>query len=253
MKRTIPKEFKQAFLVYENDLRNLYKFLKESFDEINIHVECSDNSHFEPLDIDELLEYENPNYRKIIIIMFTMKSLEQTCLLKIGTQPEQIAFSNSALIEIKINDINKEGVFSELNKKLQELKPWYSILTYWDFTWLLPIIIFIPITILAIYKNLEKAIPKIYNDINTTVVNQVKASSVFTDSEGTAIILLILLIVLLIGYSIQKFKSYLFPKIFFEIGKQKNILSRINFWRITILSSLLIGITGSIIASYIMK
>lgn len=253
MKRTISKEFKQAFLVHENDLKNLYKFLKENFNEIELSVECSDKSSFNPIDINELLEYENPNYRKITKIKFVVKSLEQTCLLTIGTKSEEIIFSNSALIELKINDINNEGVFNELNKKLIDLKPWYSVLTYLDFTWLFPLIALAPLLIITIFRNLEKAIPKIYNEVNATTINQMKTASIFTDSEGTAVMLLILLIVISIGYFLQKFRNYLFPKIFFVIGKQKKNLSRINFWRNSVLLTLFLGILGSIAASYIMK
>lgn len=249
LKRTIPKEYKHAFLLHKDDLKNIYNFLADHFETISIYVKCSDNSHFLPKNIDELLTYENPNYRKITLIKFDMQKPGETCLLKIGI--DSILFSNSALIEVKIDGLNNDGVLNELDKKLQELKPWYSILTYWDFTIVLPLIVFLPLLVIAFLQNLTGIASKLSNDINTSLANQVPTSSMFTDSEQSTIVYSFFFLIIIFGYLIDRSKNYLFPKVFFVIGKQEKNLNRIDFWRYGVILTLIVGIASSTIASFL--
>ena len=78
MKFTISKEIKHALLIDEKNLRELFEFISNKYEKVEIIIKCNDASFLETKDIEEILSFENSNYRKIISITITGRnSLEE--------------------------------------------------------------------------------------------------------------------------------------------------------------------------------
>ena len=65
MRSSKEKKFKHAILIWPKDIEYFDGFLCEHFSEVNYSAQCVDGTSLAPDDLEQLLEYENPNFRRI--------------------------------------------------------------------------------------------------------------------------------------------------------------------------------------------
>lgn len=59
------KYISHAIVVWPDDLRYFDGFLRKSFENIEYGAVCDDETKLKPIDLDELLEYENPDFKRL--------------------------------------------------------------------------------------------------------------------------------------------------------------------------------------------
>jgi len=250
MKFTISKEIKHAMLIDENNLSGLFKFISEKYEKVEIITKCNDGSLLETKDIEEILSFENPNYRKIISVTITGRNSpeerlsfstiinnfswdiisldlpfwESTAELTIISEQEEIAKYNS----------------DKLKQLLLELKPSF----FYDFlarTSLLSIIILLWGTLSIIYwgKVIFGVISSIYSKVSGL--------------EAINITLFLAFAVIFITYPFDLLRKWLFPKVFLVLGKQRKNMETIQNYRKIFFVVFLLGIVISIIAGLILR
>src|ERR1051326_6470605 len=65
MKTNISKSIRHSLLVDGDELGSLVEFIRSRYEKISITAECKDNSELEAGDISEIINFDNPSYRKI--------------------------------------------------------------------------------------------------------------------------------------------------------------------------------------------
>lgn len=223
----ITKEIDYAILIEEEDLVNLFNLVSEKYKELEITVNCKDKTKLKTNNIREIITYSNDNFKKIVSLsIYARSSTNNRLSLDIDAE----RYSNR-VATFSIESVNEEE-FNYIKNKLENwfigVRQWYSYFSkidIWNLSF--PLTVFTGIAILG-YSNAELHKSNVY----------------ITKIVGTIFIISFLLgvILLLFAKPINKLQNYIFPRIFFALGKQKNILSSITNIRLGIIISLLIAI-----------
>lgn len=249
MKFIISKEIKHALLIDEKNLRELFEFISNKYEKVEIIIKCNDKSLLETKDIEEILSFENSNYRKIISITITGRnSLEERLSFSIindlsrnildvgypifGPTAEYTVISEKE----EIAQFNSD----KLIKLLLELKPsfFYDIFSR---TTLLSIIVLFGGTASIIY----------YGGVSFGIISRTYSNVSGLESLITGVILFIALSV--ITYPFDLLRQWLFPRVFLLLGKQEKNMKTIENWRKNIFIVLILGILVSTIAGLILR
>lgn len=249
MKFIISKEIKHALLIDEKNLRELFEFISNKYEKVEITIKCSDKSLLETKDIEEILSFENSNYRKIISITITGRnSLKEKLSLSIvndisrnivdvgnpffGPTAEYTVISE----EEEIAQFNSD----KLKKLLLELKPsfFYDIFSR---TTLLSIIVLFLGTASIIY----------FGGVFFGIISRTSPNVSGVESLINGVILFFALLV--ITYPFDLLRRWLLPRVFLLLGKQKKNMKTIENWRKNIFIVLALGILVSIIAGLILR
>lgn len=232
MTSSIEKKISHSLLIQEEELRGLARFIHEKFQEIRIAADCIDGTTLDTTDIEQILAFENLNYRKIKAITIDASSPKESISIKICTASAPAEFSVKSQ-----SDANAVFYSDEVLKRLKEMKPSYDIFARVSFQK-----IFFSfwlglgglIGILQMSGKLPPAQPKF--------------STIDIINHGT----ILLAAVYGVGYVLDRFRIWLFPKVFFVIGKQKKTLERMLTYR-KIVPTLALGIIASIIAALLLR
>jgi len=249
MKFIISKEIKHALLIDEKNLRELFEFISNKYEKVEITIKCNDKSLLETKDIEEILSFENSNYRKIISITITGRnSLEERLSFSIvndlsrnildvgyplfGPTAEYTVISEKE----EIAQFNSD----KLIKLLLELKPsfFYDIFSR---TTLLSIIVLFGGTASIIYCG----------GVGFGIISRTSSNVSGIESLSAGVILFIALLV--ITYPFELLRQWLFPRVFLLLGKQKKNMKTIENCRKIIFIVLTFGILVSIIAGLILR
>lgn len=124
MQTNIKRKCAHAVVLNEEELRAISELLVTNYGELAISAECSEGSSLQTADLEEILAFENPNFRKIIAMAIGAgANHKERCTVTIREQ----SFTSC---EIEISDGNDGRalkVADELTKRLKECKPFYSI------------------------------------------------------------------------------------------------------------------------------
>jgi len=241
MKTKIYKTIKHSLFIEERDLKNIFDFLKKNYKEIEIKAICIDGSILETKNINEIIEFYNPNYRKIKIIEITAYNnyYNDRVSITIGENNSSLFFSNSAEFFITSEtDENARDRTQELIKFFLEIKPfydWFARFSIFDFVVILWAVIGLSISAGELFGLLPRTENK------------------FSAVEALNYIVIILILVFFITYPIDRFRRWIFPRVFFNIGNQKRTAEKINQWRNIIFKTILLGIFVSLVASLVTK
>lgn len=233
MKITISKNVYHSLLVEAEDLRGIFDFLASKYKSAEAAGNCTDGSSLETQDIQELLAFENLNYRRLTSIMIKAKDdWEETLSFTIGSDRTSTA-------EIYLTSNNDEKalyISQEILKRLTDMKPscdWvarasvlHTALTLFLVAWLI-----LQIILAFGLARLE------YHPLTITeYVNQN---------------LFFVIILFAITYPLDALRRYLFPKVFFLIGKQKKTMETIRKWRSFIFITVILTIALGVITNWI--
>jgi hypothetical protein len=265
MKRNFTKEFiiDYSLIVQESNLKNIFNFIQSRYSNIHIMAKCSDGSSLESNSIDDIFDFENPDYQKIISMEivgkdFVLQSQEQSKTINSQDRLSIVFGSDPVFIlnvldkkikpfyeKVKIifqsnSDENFDYTHKMINKELLKMKASYYLFDCFNQSDFPNIIDFFVLFILVIifvflYPNIGHIL----------AVNKV--------SNITGLILLFFLTIIYFYLSkkvvilIKKIMNYLFPKIAFDIGDQKTDLKKREKWRRGILATLITIILGVLV------
>lgn len=145
------------------------------------------------------------------------------------------------------NDQNWGFKFEDdLKNELEDLVPSYNILTYLDFTFAVPFILF---GIIILYVGIDYFLKVFgltgYSEVDLTNLPESK-------SNGSWIIPVLWIGVMIFGGNLlNRLKNYLFPIIFISLGKQVNELSKRKRISNLIFGVIILGILINLISNWI--
>ncbi|MBU4348569.1 hypothetical protein KJ830_02250 [bacterium] len=250
MKFTISKEIKHAILIDENSLNDLFKFISEKYEKVEIIAKCNDGSLLETKDIKEILSFENPNYRKIISITITGRNspeekLSFSIINKFPPYPISLDFPFGGPSTAECTIVSEKEEIAKFNsdklkQMLLELKPSF----FYDFLARISLL-----SIIALFWGTTSMIywVKVFFGIIP------KTSSNFSGIEAFSFIVILIIALIVITYPFDLLRQWLFPKVFLLLGKQKKNMKTIQNYRTIIFVVLILGMVISIAAGLLLR
>lgn len=238
-----PYEYKHALLIKPDDIKYLEQFLSSNFEVVEYIARCVDGTKIPFFSIEEILDYENPSFKRITSLEIEARSRKasNTYLdLKIGVVSSFI-FDSTAQFMLMYKDLNWGiKIEQELIDRIKGLRPWYWWLKKVSFAIILPSIPFLA----SMWINSISLIQK----LRGTYVPRPKPSAYeFNSNEGFIFAVMVAIVLIAIGAGLDRIINYLFPKVFFCFGKQAAEFSRrqkITSWIFGgIIFAIILGIT----------
>ncbi len=223
MKKSISKSINidDAVIIDADFLKRLNDFLKDYSFIISCKVECVNDESIIFSNIEELLFYSNEEYRKIreIKILGNFEKKGYFFCNDFSLEIEEGVSYKTINYEYLFNDVKQGDSFkNNFPQLLKEINPWYSIFYKINISsLLLPslILFFLILRIISVYNE--------SNNIDLRLA--IKQLSI--DTNDNLLIIIVFVLILMIIYNLLKtLTNYLFPKVFFKIGAQKNELQR---------------------------
>lgn len=252
MKSKTYKEFRYSILVKAEDLTYLETFLKNDFPELNYVANCAGDTKLEDLRLPDLLNYENPSFRRIegIKITATNKEFRNQDYISIEIGKTSSFYEKTVIVSLHFEDIRRQiPIEKELLTRLESLKAWYSFLSKLPMKYLLPACIVVAAMLTSAKSLFEKL------SGNKELIAMPLEPRVLTDGEGLILTSILFAILFGIGYAIDSLRDYLFPAYFFCIGRQKEEFDRRrrigNFLFVIVFVGVLINLLATKLAPYI--
>ena len=228
MKTTIQKNILHSILAEADDIKSIFDFVSSKYKSVDFTATCNDGSQLETTKIQDILSFENLNYRKVEVI---------SCVAFGETNDEAFVLvledKKGISAELHLTSDNDEKalyISQEIIKRLLDTKPNY------DWVARIPVIAAVMSVLMVLWLLLQIAV--------VTGVAELKYSIGGVEYFNNSIFMAIVL--LGVTYPIEKLKQYLFPKVFFLIGKQKKTMETIqkvrSFIFITVILSLVLGL-----------
>jgi len=233
MKTTITKNIKHSLLVEEDSLIALDKFLRSKYSEIKIIAKCDDGSSLETNDLGEILSFENSNFRKVYQLTI---DAENDYRDSISITMRSAKFFGTAEFDLT-SESDERAVFvtEEVIKRFKDMKPAYDWITRIDILLVVAIVFAIPGLLLSTLRALDVLPPS--------------SPSKLSGMEGFNVSLVLAGVIFVVTYPIRKGIDYLFPKVFFLLGKQKKNFETILKWRNIIFVGIILAIITGVIGN----
>jgi len=235
METRIRRSVKHALLVSREDIEGLANFLGQRYELLGFSAHCIDGSTLTTKTAKELLDFDNRNDRRIDEIRL---EFQQTDFSERG----DIEFSDEAFRvcswTVWSNDDGlAQQIASELGKRVRASRPWYSWIT-----WARPMFIFPALLMLL-------GVAITWHDFFKT--GRLPSMERKTPDFGDVFTLLIPILVVLGAciFFAEKVWSWMFPKLWFLIGRQKREFEkreRVRGW-------LFGGVIGAIIIGFLVN
>ena len=242
MEIKIAREKKYSIIVNEEELKSLISFLDSQYTQIEIVAKCNDGSTLTTSKIEDVINFENSKYRKIEVIEISFgKPYSQGGNIEFNGK---YRFLRTCSFTVKDNDDAKAlKVSKEIETRFDECKTWYSLITKFPPSISISIIylmIWIPNLWIKVFSNTYKSSP------NFSIIDLVNIIGILSPA--------FLLYVVSINY-LDKVWAWLFPRVWFDIGKQKVAFqkrAKIRSWVFGgVILALIIGVLASVIATLI--
>lgn len=233
---------KHSLLVEKDDMHFLFNLVEQRYKNLEVTAKCIDGSSLESSNIADITSFENPDYRRITSISIRARTAlteRFTCDISIDRT------SSTAYIDIE-SESDKDAFYlkQEVLNRFSGMKPWYDPLTRISITEL----VFALWVFIGLFHTIRRAFG---------LIPRSPALSQISTIETLNFIVLIAITVLAITRSLDWIQKYLFPKVFFLIGKQTKRMERIKKWRSFIFSSsifaIITGVIGNFVSNLIIK
>jgi hypothetical protein len=243
MKTNISKPISHSLLIDSDDVFSLYSYIVSKYKGVEITGNCNDGSQLETNDIQDLLQFENLNHRKIVSISFYARNDTNEYHEKFALSIKDSTFS-SAELDLSSNNDEKALIISqEIQKRLAGMKPAYDWIARVPLPVALLVFGFVVISFIG-------------TGIFLGVIHLVNAEKAFGVGD-TISFMFSLAIYIVVVLPLEKLRKFLFPKVFFLIGKQKKTMETIHFWRNlifgTVIGAILIGLIVNWISNTFFK
>ncbi len=233
MKVEFSKTIYHSLLIQEEDLRSICSFVSSRFKNLKIIASCMDGSRFESEDINEILLFDNPKFRRIKSIRVEGDSGSRE---QISVDIDSDRFSTASIFLLSESDDQAVYISREILNMLAEMKPSYHLLARIPVSGVLAAFWVAWTTLYTASMMLGFVHPSI---------------SRFSGIQQLNISIVLAIIFFVVTYPFDRLQRYLFPKVFFLLGKQKKAMETIKQWRSFIFYGLLLSIITGIVSSLI--
>ena len=232
MKTKIHRSWNQATVIEEIDIIKIHQALSEEYDSVEFKADCSEGSTLTFESLDELIDYENPNFRRIekVHIFFAKQDNSGGLFLH-----------DSAPIGLLIEDVDDGRalkIATAIEQRIRNCKPWYSFLAR------SPLGVYIGTLGIVYYT--------IFNWLH--FLRTGRLIDVPFSLSVVYIILPFLAIYLLFLHFGDKLWKKAFPRFWLGIGRQKDEYKKgtlMRRWIISAFATILLGITANFITQAI--
>ncbi|MEG3439166.1 hypothetical protein V0288_18715 [Pannus brasiliensis CCIBt3594] len=258
----ISKTISDCLIINEKCLVLVFELIKQNYEEITIKAECSNGLTIETDDINDIINHDNTNQYKIIIIIIQALKKEKSPIkttenlkITIGSEQTSLLFLdfNQKTASLDLESISEKNILyisRKLEEYLLDCRPWYNYLAKTNFSnfisYIFPVFIFFITVVVLFFKN-----SYIYNILFNILLANIVTLLGINFLNFINFIFYGLIICICPPFSIlkksRKFNHYLFPKIYFLIGNQKEQYKKIEARRNQFLQILAISIVLSFI------
>lgn len=251
---------KDSLVITDDCLRRIFDLIKEYYTHVEVNAECLNGLTIETDNIDDILSYENRSHNKLLMIRYVCFSIRENehnpqakeiLGIKIGST--SFLFWNSETVQLAIESESEKDIkhlADKIEEYLIECRPWYNILVTINFLEILGYsvitFIFLVITILIFLPD-------------TTI--HLLISSFFAGYLLNFFLIIIAFIMYtfwVISYPpfsifkrLRQFNNFLFPKLFFLIGKQKEQYKKIEGVRNLVLVSVILAVVVGLFTNWL--
>lgn len=247
----VPERVKHALLIKEDDLRYLQSYLARTFDDgIAYHARCLDGTELRFEDIEDLISYENPKFRRVVEIAMECRHGDKLSLdLQVGVTYSfflDLPFRRESAIYTIYSDDDGElmKIRSELSRRFESMRPWYSILTLVNSIFIL----LVPLFLYALLARTYSIIMKLF----FAPPESVSTIQGYTFGDVFAPAILFGAILLSLGMVVDRIREFFFPRVFIVIGRQKDEWQKrgkvLNVVVVIIGIGLVVSVAGTLIA-----
>ena len=244
MKSSVNREYHHALLINPDDMRYLEKCRNENFSgSIRYEAKCENNTTLEPESLEQLLDYENPDFRRISFIEINAGSKENNVRVVLMKPP--FFLMPTVQIKIAVSDVKKQlGLEKEITERIRPMKPWYSVITR------IPFVVVIPLTLFALsfILNFFSIMQKFTGQASAL---QKGTASMFSENEQLVLSYLLIGTLVVIGYGFDRLRELFLPKFYFLVGKQQRAFMSKQTVLTFIFGGIFLALIVSILANYI--
>lgn len=247
MRSRIRRVVHHSLLIGGRELKAMEQLLLRNYEKVTIHTDNLDGTRLEVDTIDELLQFDNLNTRRIKRVNLGASvdpgsdnpRRGDLAVLVIGSDARETAGYD---VE-SADDQAAVAIAAQITDLLREAKPWYSALTKIHATLLLGIALAIPFIVISFaIKSGHYELPE--------------ASTVATPWWVLLYTNLAAAVAIAgIGEALNRCMKFIFPRTFFLIGKQEDRYKRIQGIRRLIFGgivlAILVTVAGNLLTDYI--
>lgn len=227
IKTTIQRSVQHAILMDAEEVRSVASYLSSKYRAVEFTLNCNDGSTVTTNDMDDVLNFENLSHRRIESMKMSFYDDPRT---EDGGEVVIGSLIASALFVVRGSDDAKElQIANELTQRIREMRPWYSWIRRLNPPTILVGGMVIAMTLWGIWA----AIAGQRSEAGSTELPTAVVVGVLLPSIAAVVALII--------YSDIGW-NWLFPRVFFAIGRQIRELERRAKWRRWIFGGLLITI-----------
>jgi hypothetical protein len=237
METRIYRSAKHALLVSREDIEGLANFLSQRYQHLKFSAHCTDGSTLTTAIANELLDFENRNDRRIdeLKLEFRQNDLEERGDVEFSDQVFRVCrwtvWSN--------DDGLAQQIAMELSQRIRATRPWYSWISRTRLAYLLPALLML-LGVVTTWHHL----------ITTGRFASIEHPS--PDFGETISILLPIVLVFVVGVLFfDKVWSWMFPKLWFLIGRQKREFEKRERVRRWVFGGVIGAIVIGCIANYL--
>lgn len=225
MKTRIHKIFRHALLVDSGHLVRLSEFVSAAYTKVEFEARCSDGSQLLSNAIADITGFENPPSRKIESLTISgATDVDNSFRVEIAT-----SFRTTATVTVWSNDDGKAVAnVHELQRRISDMKPPYSVLARINLLFGTMSLWGLSSVLYTLAKMLGRA-PWAQASSNMPAVEHFNAAVAITAMVVAPL------------YALDKLREWLFPLLFFHIGRQQENMELRKKWRWVVLSSLILG------------
>lgn len=201
-------------VVWPADLQFLDKALRKEFANINYSAVLEDGTKLELDSLNALLEYENPDFKRIasISVHAGAKSVADDAVEIVLGEAKPASTSNGSIF-YRLTDINRLArVENELTSRIRAMRPWYHLLTRVDFVSAFLLLLLT----LWFGANLWSLINRYRG-----VPRPPSGGSPITEGESIVFLTIVCVVLYLVGRAMNISREFLFPRVFFCLGRQE--------------------------------
>ena len=247
MKSVISLTIKHSILLDERSLKATYRFMQSKYANVEIEARCVDGTILETKNLDDLLTFDNPNFRKIeSLTLHGINGREDYCMLNISSK--YYVVSTADLRVVSLSDEISLFIKNEIQNLLKETKASYNWFVTWPSSYILCGTLgatFLLLATLRIFLHftspLERAKSTI--DLPTDIVVYLNIFSAF--------------FLWAFANRIDHCQKLLYPKVVFLIGRQKDEMARRDKMRSVILNgvilAIVVGVVTNVVSNWLIK
>ena len=224
----ISKEIDDSLIITDKCLSQIFELIKENYNEITINAKCLNGLTIETDNIGDIIDHDNVNYNKILVLSLRAFNKEEktfartkTLGIKIGISGFSSPNSNSRTVSVDLESESERDI-QYISKKIEEYilscTAWYSQFSKINFlnVGFYSFMYFAFFVLISTYF-----FQNIYISLNFLFI--IKFLGFVASGLGILCIPPFSLL-----KRVRKFNNYIFPKIFFLVGQQKEEYKKIE-------------------------